>query len=148
MSALADRVEELRDRLERETPRDLPNDLHRRFPLQHRLAEMAITLAAIDAGLAGAVTPAEGPEPGRTARVHTLHACAAGLARELVESGLQVHGGAGFTAGHRLHAYLKRAPRLQAVAEAQGDPLAAMGGRLLAGSAGPGRAGRGGRRPV
>ena len=33
MSALADHVVELRQWLERETPRDLPNDLDRRFPL-------------------------------------------------------------------------------------------------------------------
>jgi alkylation response protein AidB-like acyl-CoA dehydrogenase len=43
MSALADRVDELRGWLERETPRDLPNDLDRRFPLlvdwQRRLYE-------------------------------------------------------------------------------------------------------------
>jgi alkylation response protein AidB-like acyl-CoA dehydrogenase len=33
LSTLADRVDELRGWLERETPRDLPNDLDRRFPL-------------------------------------------------------------------------------------------------------------------
>lgn len=101
--------------------------------VQHRLAEMAVTLAALDAGLAAAVALAEGTEPDRGVRLHALHAYAAGLARELVQSGLQVHGGIGFTDEHRLHAYLKRALRLQAVAEARGDPLAAMGARILAG---------------
>lgn len=99
--------------------------------VQHRLAEMAVTLAAIDAALAAAVALAERLEPDSCAQVHALHAYAAGLARELVESGLQVHGGIGFTDEHRLHAYLKRGLRLQAVAEAQGDPLAAMGSCLL-----------------
>jgi alkylation response protein AidB-like acyl-CoA dehydrogenase len=103
--------------------------------VQHRLAEMAVTLAALDAGQAAAVALAEGEEPDRGVRLHALHAYAAGLARELVLSGLQVHGGIGFTDEYRLHAYLKRALRLQAVAEAQGDPLPAMGARLLAGHA-------------
>ena len=100
--------------------------------VQHRLAEMAVTLAAIDAALGAAVALTERLEPDSGAQAHALHSYAAGLARALVESGLQVHGGIGFTDEHRLHAYLKRALRLQAVAEAQGDPLAAMGARLLA----------------
>jgi alkylation response protein AidB-like acyl-CoA dehydrogenase len=100
--------------------------------VQHRLAEMAVTLAAIDSALAAAVTLAQQIDPTSGARVRALHAYAAGLAREAVESGLQVHGGIGFSYEHPLHAYLKRALRLQAVAEARGDPLATTGASLLA----------------
>ncbi len=42
----------------------------------------------------------------------------------------------------------RRDAGVRGAAEAQGDPLAAMGARLLAGSPEPGRPGRGGDRPV
>jgi len=63
--------------------------------------------------------------------LHALHGLAAEMARDLVLSALQVHGGIGFTDEHPLHAYIKRALRLQARA-ALPDPLAELGGRLLA----------------
>ncbi len=99
--------------------------------VQHRLADMAISLAAIESSLSAAVALATGPQAD-AAGVAALHAEAANLTRGLVESALQVHGGIGFTDEHPLHVYLKRALRLQALAEAAGDPLAALGSRLLA----------------
>ena len=97
--------------------------------VQHRLAEMAVTLAAADAavdalaGLAGSGGP--------KAEQGALYAYAAEQARALVLSGLQVHGGIGFTAEHPLHAYLKRVLRLQAMADAD-SPIVALGQQLLA----------------
>lgn len=102
--------------------------------VQHRLADMAIALAAIESSLSAAIALAGGPQPDAMG-VATLHCEAARLTRQLVESALQVHGGIGFTDEHPLHVYLKRALRLQAEAESSADPVAALGGRLLAASA-------------
>jgi alkylation response protein AidB-like acyl-CoA dehydrogenase len=99
--------------------------------VQHRLADMAVTAAAIESSLSAAVALADGPEIDAVA-VRALRAEAAKLARGLAESGLQVHGGIGFTAEHSLHVYLKRTLRLEALAEAAGDPVAALGSKLLA----------------
>jgi alkylation response protein AidB-like acyl-CoA dehydrogenase len=99
--------------------------------VQHRLADMAVTVAAIESGLSAAVALADGPQIDAVG-VRALHAEAAKLARGLAESALQVHGGIGFTAEHPLHVYLKRTLRLQALAEAAGDPVATLGGKLLA----------------
>ena len=99
--------------------------------VQHCLADMAVTVAAIESSLSAAVALAGGPQI-EAVGVRALHAEAAKLARGLAESGLQVHGGIGFTAEHPLHVYLKRTLRLQALAEAAGDPVATLGGKLLA----------------
>ena len=102
--------------------------------VQHRLAEMAVTTTAIDSAVDAIVGLTDSGEAGAGAEAEAaaLYLYAAGEARSVALSCLQVHGGIGFTAEHPLHAYLKRVLRLQAIAGA-GDPLAALGRRLLAG---------------
>lgn len=95
--------------------------------VQHRLAEMAVTQAAIQSCLEAALAGTASDE-----RWRALHGLAAEMARDLVLSALQVHGGIGFTDEHPLHAYIKRVLRLEARA-ALSDSLAGLGGRLLAG---------------
>jgi alkylation response protein AidB-like acyl-CoA dehydrogenase len=97
--------------------------------VQHRLAEMAVARAAIESSLGAAVALA-GASPPDLVRLRAMHSLAAELARDVVLSALQVHGGIGFTDEHRLHVYLKRTLRLQALAELA-DPLAAIGADLL-----------------
>lgn len=96
--------------------------------VQHRLAEMAVTTAGVESAVEAVVAAAESGAAGEAA---ALCALAAEMTREVAQSALQVHGGIGFTDEHRLHAYLKRALRLQAIFAA-GDPLARLGARLLA----------------
>ena len=98
--------------------------------VQHRIAEMAVTRTAVDSALAAIVTLAA--SEGTDAEQAALYEYAAGEARTVVLSALQVHGGIGFSAEHPLHAYIKRVLRLQAVA-GEGEPLLDLGGRLLAG---------------
>jgi alkylation response protein AidB-like acyl-CoA dehydrogenase len=95
--------------------------------VQHRLAEMAVTAAAVQSTVDAVIAAADW---GAAAEASALCALAAELAREVAYSALQVHGGIGFTIEHRLHAYLKRALRLQALVD-QGDPLARLGERLV-----------------
>jgi len=98
--------------------------------VQHRLAEIAVTATAIDSAVDAIVDLVEsgGPEAQQAA----LHCYAAGEARAVLLSAVQVHGGIGFTAEYPLHAYLKRVLRLQAIA-GEGEPLLALGKQLLAG---------------
>lgn len=98
--------------------------------VQHRLAEMAVATTAAANAVDAIVSLVAAGGPGEHAAA--LHQYAAGLARSVVLSTLQVHGGIGFTAEHPLHAYLKRVLRLQAIA-GEGEPLLTLGKALLAG---------------
>jgi alkylation response protein AidB-like acyl-CoA dehydrogenase len=99
--------------------------------VQHRLAEDAVTAAAIESTLSAALEMAPAAVPDALA-IAALRAQSADLARRVAESSLQVHGGIGFTDDHRLHVYLKHVLRLQAVAHPDPDPLVELGARLLA----------------
>ena len=95
--------------------------------VQHRLAEMAVTVAGVESAVQALISAAESGAAGESS---ALCALAAEMTREVAYNTLQVHGGIGFTDEHRLHAYLKRALRLQAIAGGS-DPLAELGARLL-----------------
>jgi alkylation response protein AidB-like acyl-CoA dehydrogenase len=95
--------------------------------VQQRIAETAVTAAAIDSTLEAVIAATERQASDEAL---ALSAFAAEMARDVAYSALQVHGGIGFTDEHPLHAYLKRALRLQAIIEER-DPLARLGARLL-----------------
>ena len=81
--------------------------------VRHRLADMAVHVASIRSAcyLAQVGLRDDAPDKHRLAAVAKAHVSRS--TREVVESGLQVHGGIGFTAEHELSGYFLRALSLQ-----------------------------------
>jgi alkylation response protein AidB-like acyl-CoA dehydrogenase len=77
--------------------------------LKHRAVEMYLALEKAAALAAFAAATIAEDHPGRPLAVAMAKAAAGDCQRLLVQDGLQLHGGIGFTWDHDLHLYLKRA---------------------------------------
>jgi alkylation response protein AidB-like acyl-CoA dehydrogenase len=81
--------------------------------VRHRLADMAVHVASIRSACHLALVALRDDAPDKDTLAAVAKAHAARSTREVVESGLQVHGGVGFTAEHELSGYFLRALSLQ-----------------------------------
>jgi acyl-CoA dehydrogenase len=100
--------------------------------IQHRLADMAVLCAAGESSCDAAVAIASAGRSDKAVGLGGLKGAVSSYARAVVESGLQVHGGIGFTDEHVLHLYFKHALRMQAAWGSDADHAIAVARRILA----------------
>ncbi len=102
--------------------------------VQHRLADMAVLRAGANSAVAAGIRAVAAGSPGAEAAVRATKAYVSRAGRSVVESGLQVHGGVGFTDEYRLQLYFKHALRLQANWGSELDHEVALGAAFIAAS--------------
>ncbi len=77
--------------------------------LQWQMVDMALDVERAEAAVAYAAMAADAGDPDRHRAVHVAKAAAGQAARHCAKTGLQIHGGIGYTWEHDLHLYLRRA---------------------------------------
>jgi acyl-CoA dehydrogenase len=102
--------------------------------IQHRLAEMAVTVTVAASACRAAENAVEMNAGAADTMARAAHAFAARSARTVAESALQIHGGIGFTEEYPLHLYLKHAVAGQGLWGGPEHQADVLGNRRLMGN--------------